>query len=65
MDLLDPSQRNLQVNSKTPFVLIAFLVLSNFGLELIFCFLSRFEKMSNLVSMLKILQRSLCLQLRM
>jgi len=38
MDLLDPNQKNLQVNSKTPSVLIIFLVLHSFVLELIFLF---------------------------
>jgi len=47
MDLLDPNQKNLQVNSETPVLLFIVLVFHCFmlDLELIFCFLSRLEKM--------------------
>ena len=67
MDLLDPNQKNLQVNSETAVMLFIVLVFHCFmlDLELTFCFLSRLEKMSNLVSMLKILQRSKCVRRKM
>ena len=63
-NLLDPNQRNLQLKVTYKYFIFHFYARNLFFLGLFFCS-SRWEKMSNLVSLLKISQKSIYVQWRM